>query len=65
MYVKGLTKFIRLHNFFASTVELRNRAAAIELEKNSTKFGPSSHQLSRSRSAQSLKLLGDTATQVN
>lgn len=42
-------------------VELRNRAAAIELERNSTKFGPS---LSRSRSAQSLKLLGDTATQV-
>ncbi|XP_055323770.1 protein furry isoform X11 [Sitodiplosis mosellana] len=42
-------------------VELRNRAAAIELERNSTaKFGPS---LSRSRSAQSLKLLGDTATQ--
>lgn len=42
-------------------MELRNRAAAIELERNSTKFGSS---LSRSRSAQSLKLLGDTATQV-
>lgn len=45
----------------AITVELRNRAAALELERNATKFGPS---LSRSRSAQSLKLLGDTATQV-
>ncbi|XP_055608943.1 protein furry isoform X4 [Uranotaenia lowii] len=41
-------------------VELRNRANAIELERNSNKFGSS---LSRSRSAQSLKLLGDTATQ--
>lgn len=44
------------------SVELRNRAAALELERNSTKFGGPS--LSRSRSAQSLKLLGDTATQV-
>ncbi|XP_037037722.1 protein furry isoform X7 [Bradysia coprophila] len=42
-------------------VELRNRATAIELERNTTKFGPAA--LSRSRSAQSLKLLGDTATQ--
>ncbi|XP_031631504.1 protein furry isoform X4 [Contarinia nasturtii] len=42
-------------------VELRNRAAALELERSSAaKFGSS---LSRSRSAQSLKLLGDTATQ--
>lgn len=48
---------------FLLIVELRNRAAALELERNSAaKFGPS---LSRSRSAQSLKLLGDTATQVN
>lgn len=46
---------------YVTTVELRNRAAALELERNATKFGPS---LSRSRSAQSLKLLGDTATQV-
>lgn len=46
------------------SVELRNRSAAIELERNSAlKFGGSS--LSRSRSAQSLKLLGDTATQVS
>lgn len=43
-------------------MELRNRATAIELERNATKFGPAA--LSRSRSAQSLKLLGDTATQV-
>lgn len=50
-------------DLFYITVELRNRAAALELERNSTaKFGPS---LSRSRSAQSLKLLGDTATQVS
>lgn len=49
------------HSACAATVELRNRAAALELERNATKFGPS---LSRSRSAQSLKLLGDTATQV-
>lgn len=48
---------------FRLIVELRNRAAALELERSSAaKFGPS---LSRSRSAQSLKLLGDTATQVN
>uniref|UniRef100_A0A336LX10 CSON006579 protein n=1 Tax=Culicoides sonorensis TaxID=179676 RepID=A0A336LX10_CULSO len=42
-------------------VELRNRAAAaMEAERNNQKFGGA---LSRSRSAQSLKLLGDTATQ--
>ncbi|XP_062543394.1 protein furry isoform X2 [Armigeres subalbatus] len=41
-------------------VELRNRSNVLELERNSNKFGSS---LSRSRSAQSLKLLGDTATQ--
>lgn len=41
---------------------MRNRAAALESERNNTKFGSS---LSRSRSAQSLKLLGDTATQVS
>lgn len=41
-------------------VELRNRSNILELERNSNKFGSS---LSRSRSAQSLKLLGDTATQ--
>lgn len=50
-----------VENFCIISVELRNRAAALELERNATKFGPS---LSRSRSAQSLKLLGDTATQV-
>lgn len=38
---------------------MRNRAAALELERSSAS------KLSRSRSAQSLKLLGDTATQVN
>lgn len=53
--------YIILHVACGPTVELRNRAAALELERNATKFGPS---LSRSRSAQSLKLLGDTATQV-
>lgn len=47
---------------FSFSVELRNRATAMELERNTTKFGPAA--LSRSRSAQSLKLLGDTATQV-
>lgn len=41
-------------------MELRNRNTVIEGERNSSKFGTS---LSRSRSAQSLKLLGDTATQ--
>lgn len=47
---------------FFHSVELRNRSAALELERNAaSKFGSS---LSRSRSAQSLKLLGDTATQV-
>lgn len=52
-----------IFDFYVFVVELRNRAAALELERNSTsKFGPS---LSRSRSAQSLKLLGDTATQVS
>lgn len=62
-------------------LELRNRAIAMELERNVTKFGGagvsgnssssagggvagSAASLSRSRSAQSLKLLGDTATQV-
>lgn len=40
-------------------VELRNRVA-LEAERNSQKFGGA---LSRSRSAQSLKLLGDSATQ--
>ncbi|XP_058831172.1 protein furry isoform X5 [Topomyia yanbarensis] len=43
-------------------VELRNRTNALELERNATKFQVAS-SLSRSRSAQSLKLLGDTATQ--
>ncbi|XP_037930850.1 protein furry isoform X3 [Teleopsis dalmanni] len=42
-------------------VELRNRASGIEMERNVAKFGGSA--LSRSRSAQSLKMLGDTATQ--
>ncbi|XP_055625091.1 protein furry isoform X2 [Toxorhynchites rutilus septentrionalis] len=41
-------------------VELRNRSNALESDRNAAKFGSS---LSRSRSAQSLKLLGDTATQ--
>ncbi|XP_055531189.1 protein furry isoform X3 [Wyeomyia smithii] len=41
-------------------VELRNRSNALELERSANKFGSS---LSRSRSAQSLKLLGDSATQ--
>lgn len=44
--------------FILFAVELRNRAAALELERSSAS------KLSRSRSAQSLKLLGDTATQV-
>ncbi|XP_058457794.1 protein furry isoform X3 [Malaya genurostris] len=43
-------------------VELRNRTNALELDRNATKFQVAS-SLSRSRSAQSLKLLGDTATQ--
>ncbi|XP_050332933.1 protein furry isoform X2 [Bactrocera neohumeralis] len=46
-------------------VELRNRASGMscmsELERNAAKFGGSA--LSRSRSAQSLKMLGDSATQ--
>ncbi|XP_055840446.1 protein furry isoform X2 [Episyrphus balteatus] len=41
-------------------VELRNRASGIDMERNVSKFGSA---LSRSRSAQSLKMLGDTATQ--
>ncbi|XP_055686760.1 protein furry isoform X4 [Lutzomyia longipalpis] len=41
-------------------VELRNRAAGLEIERSGGKFGSS---LSRSRSAQSLKHLGDTGTQ--
>lgn len=50
-----------LHLYKYILVELRNRALEL-CERNATsKFGPS---LSRSRSAQSLKLLGDTATQV-
>ncbi|XP_037818190.1 protein furry isoform X4 [Lucilia sericata] len=45
-------------------VELRNRATGIDMERNMTKFGiVSGSALSRSRSAQSLKMLGDTATQ--
>ncbi|XP_058065820.1 protein furry [Anopheles bellator] len=44
-------------------IELRNRNAALELERNGTKFAAGQTSLSRSRSAQSLKLLGDTATQ--
>ncbi|KFB41528.1 AGAP004892-PA-like protein [Anopheles sinensis] len=45
-------------------IELRNRNAALELERNAAKFGAVGQtSLSRSRSAQSLKLLGDTATQ--
>uniref|UniRef100_A0AAG5D1F0 Cell morphogenesis protein N-terminal domain-containing protein n=1 Tax=Anopheles atroparvus TaxID=41427 RepID=A0AAG5D1F0_ANOAO len=45
-------------------IELRNRNVALELERNAAKFGPVGQtSLSRSRSAQSLKLLGDTATQ--
>lgn len=55
--------FFTISSKFIGAVELRNRAAALELERNSAaKFGSS---LSRSRSAQSLKLLGDTATQVD
>ncbi|XP_067645046.1 protein furry isoform X3 [Eurosta solidaginis] len=46
-------------------VELRNRASCMsgmsEIERNAAKFGGSA--LSRSRSAQSLKMLGDSATQ--
>ncbi|XP_054735462.1 protein furry-like [Anastrepha obliqua] len=46
-------------------VELRNRASGMsgmsEMERNAAKFGGSA--LSRSRSAQSLKMLGDSATQ--
>lgn len=41
-------------------VELRNRSSGIDLERNNNKFGSI---LSRSRSAQSLKMMGDTATQ--
>lgn len=41
-------------------VELRNRSSVSELERSNNKFGSA---LSRSRSAQSLKMLGDTATQ--
>ncbi|KAL5290083.1 FRY family protein [Megaselia abdita] len=41
-------------------VELRNRSSGIDMERNNNKFGSA---LSRSRSAQSLKMLGDTATQ--
>ncbi|GAB0086169.1 protein furry [Sergentomyia squamirostris] len=41
-------------------VELRSRAAGLEMERSGAKFGSS---LSRSRSAQSLKHLGDTGTQ--
>ncbi|XP_041767817.1 protein furry isoform X6 [Anopheles merus] len=44
-------------------IELRNRNAALEIERNAAKFGAGQTSLSRSRSAQSLKLLGDTATQ--
>uniref|UniRef100_T1PLY0 Cell morphogenesis protein n=1 Tax=Musca domestica TaxID=7370 RepID=T1PLY0_MUSDO len=45
-------------------VELRNRATGIDMERNMAKFGiVSGSALSRSRSAQSLKMLGDTATQ--
>ncbi|XP_060657764.1 protein furry isoform X7 [Drosophila nasuta] len=49
-------------------VELRNRASGIELERSVVcKFGGvgvgAGSALSRSRSAQSLKMLGDTATQ--
>uniref|UniRef100_A0A182QIV4 Cell morphogenesis protein N-terminal domain-containing protein n=1 Tax=Anopheles farauti TaxID=69004 RepID=A0A182QIV4_9DIPT len=45
-------------------IELRNRNAALEIERNAAKFcGTGQTSLSRSRSAQSLKLLGDTATQ--
>uniref|UniRef100_A0A182SSS4 Cell morphogenesis protein C-terminal domain-containing protein n=1 Tax=Anopheles maculatus TaxID=74869 RepID=A0A182SSS4_9DIPT len=44
-------------------IELRNRNAALEIERNAAKFGAGQASLSRSRSAQSLKLLGDTATQ--
>ncbi|XP_049542885.1 protein furry isoform X2 [Anopheles darlingi] len=44
-------------------IELRNRNAALELERNAAKFAAGQTSLSRSRSAQSLKLLGDTATQ--
>lgn len=40
--------------------ELRNRSSGIELDRNSNKFGS---VLLRSRSAQSLKMLGDSATQ--
>lgn len=47
--------------FLGICKELRNRTGTnIELERNNCKFGSS---LSRSRSAQSLKLLGDTAIQ--
>ncbi|KAL9906690.1 microtubule binding protein furry isoform 3-T3 [Glossina fuscipes fuscipes] len=45
-------------------VELRNRATCLDMERNMAKFGiASGSALSRSRSAQSLKMLGDTATQ--
>ncbi|XP_053672318.1 protein furry [Anopheles nili] len=44
-------------------IELRNRNAALEIERNAAKFAAGQTSLSRSRSAQSLKLLGDTATQ--
>ncbi|XP_059216177.1 protein furry isoform X3 [Stomoxys calcitrans] len=45
-------------------VELRNRNTGIDMERNMAKFGiVSGSALSRSRSAQSLKMLGDTATQ--
>lgn len=45
-------------------VELRNRATGIDMERNMAKFSiVSGSALSRSRSAQSLKMLGDTATQ--
>ncbi|XP_037907815.1 protein furry isoform X6 [Hermetia illucens] len=41
-------------------VELRNRSTILDIERKSAQF---SSALSRSRSAQSLKLLGDTASQ--
>lgn len=59
-YSVTITSKKNLNSSSDKQVELRNRSSGIDMERSNNKFGSA---LSRSRSAQSLKMLGDTATQ--